>query len=120
MTDVAAPARSARALAFWLVPLGILTLLAIGVLWAIPRPAAACIAISPPPPECAGGDTSVVVPFLVLLVLLDAAIVACGLLVPVARRRLVLGILAGVLGLVFLVGLAATLSAAAPPPVISS
>jgi hypothetical protein len=110
-----APARP-RSLAWWLVPLGIAAVAAIGILWAIPRPAQACILIYPAPPECAtGGDPSTVIPFLVLVVALYAAIVTCALLVPARRRPLVLGLLAGALGLVFLVGLATTLSAAQQP-----
>jgi hypothetical protein len=118
--DNSAPAGTAtarpRSLAWWLVPTGILAVLAIGVLWSLPRPAQACIAIYPTPPEClTGGDPSGVVPFLVLIVLVYAAIVTCGLLVPPHRRALVLGLLAGGLGLVILVGVATTLAASAAP-----
>ena len=113
------PTRPTRSLAWWFAPLGVFAALAIGILWAIPRPAQACIMIYPTPPECAtGGDPSTVIPFLVLIVALFAAIVTCGLLVPVRLRALVLGLLAGGLGLVVLVGLATTLAAAAPQPTI--
>lgn len=105
--------RAARSLAWWLAPLGAFAVIAIGILWAIPRPAEACIMIYPAPPECAtGGDPSTVIAFMVILVALYAAIVTCGLLIPFARRPLVLGLLAGAMGLVFLVGLATTLAAA--------
>jgi hypothetical protein len=118
-TDSSAPSTPtarARSLAWWLAPTGILAVLAIGVLWALPRPAQACIAIYPTPPEClTGGDPSGVVPFLVLIVLVYAAIVTCALLVPVGRRALVLGLLSGALGLVVLVGIATTLAGAAAP-----
>ncbi len=88
---------------------------AIGILWAIPRPAEACILIYPAPPECAtGGDPSTVIPFLVLIVGLYAAVVTCALLIPVRLRPLVLGLLAGGMGLIFLIGLATTLAAAQP------
>lgn len=106
----------ARSLAWWLAPTGVLAVLAIGILWAIPRPAQVCIAIYPPPPECAtGGDPSTVIPFLVLIVALYAAIVTCALLLPARLRPLVLGLLTGALGFVFLVGLAVTLAAASGP-----
>lgn len=105
--------RAVRSLAWWLAPLGAFAVLAIGILWAIPRPAEACIMIYPAPPECAtGGDPSTVIAFMVILVALYAAIVTCGLLIPARYRRLVLGLLAGAMGLVFLVGLATTLAAA--------
>lgn len=109
------PARH-RSLAWWLAPTGVLTLIAIGVLWAIPRPAQACILIYPPPPECAtGGDPSAVIAFLVLIVAIYAAIVTSALLIPARLRALVLGVLSGALGLVILIGLAATLAASAGP-----
>lgn len=114
--ETPAPARP-RSIAWWLAPAGVFALLAIGVLWAIPKPASVCIAIYPPPPECAVGDPSTVLPFLVLLVLLYAALVTCALLVPARHRALVLGLLSGALGLVALVGLAVTLAAATPSPV---
>lgn len=118
-TDSTAPDSAAahpRPLAWWLVPTGILAVLAIGVLWALPRPAQACIAIYPAPPEClTGGDPSGVIPFLVLIVLAYAAIVTCALLVTSHRRTLVLALLSGALGLVVLVGLAATLAAGSTP-----
>ena len=110
---VAAPARSN---VFWLLPTGLFALAAIGILWALPRPASACIAIYPAPPECAIGDTSVVIPFLVLIVFLYAAIVACAVLVT-RSRTLVLGILTGALGLLFLIGLATVLGAATTGPI---
>jgi hypothetical protein len=109
------PTRTPRPLAWWLVPLGVFATVAIGILWAIPRPAQACILIYPAPPECAtDGDPSTVLPFLVLIVALYAAIVTCALLVPVRLRALVLGLLAGGMGLVFLIGLATTLAAQQP------
>ncbi len=117
-TDSPAPDTTARrrSLAWWLAPTGILAVLAIGVLWALPRPAQACIMIYPTPPEClTGGDASGVIPFLVLIVLAYAAIVTCALLVPPHRRALVLGLLTGALGLLVLVGVASTLAAAAAP-----
>lgn len=105
-----------RSLAWWLVPTGVLALGAIGVLWAIPRPAQVCVMIDPPPPACgAGGDPSTVIAFLVLIVAVYAAIVTCALLVPARARALVLGVLSGALGLVALIGLAATLAAVAGP-----
>jgi hypothetical protein len=114
-TAAPAPARP-RSLAWWLAPTGVFAVVAIGVLWAIPRPAQMCIMIYPPPPECAtGGDPSTVIVFLVLIVALYAALVTCALLVPERLRLLVLGLLSGALGLVFLVGLAATLAASAGP-----
>lgn len=97
----------------WFVPLGAFALAAIGILWALPRPAPACIMIYPSPPECATG--AAVLPFLVLIVGFYAAIVTCGLLIPSQRRPLVLGLLAGAMGLVFLIGVATALAAAAPP-----
>jgi hypothetical protein len=116
MTSTPTPAAARRSALRWIAPAAILTVLAIGVLWALPRPARVCIAIYPTPPEClTGGDPSGVIPFLVLLVLLLAAFVTCALLVPARRRALVLGLLAGALALVFLVGVAVTLSAAAGP-----
>jgi hypothetical protein len=112
-TTAPAPSRP-RSLAWWLAPTGVFAVVAIGILWAIPRPAQACILIYPPPPECAtGGDPSTVIVFLVLIVALYAAIVTCALLVPARLRLLVLGLLSGGLGLVFLIGLAATLAASA-------
>lgn len=113
MTAPAVPAVPAkgRSLLAWLLPSGLLTLAAIGILWALPRPPMPCIMIYPAPPECANGDTSVVMPFLVILVLLYAALVACAVLLTKARP-LVLGLLTGALGLTFLVGLVAVLSAA--------
>jgi hypothetical protein len=114
-TTAPAPSRD-RSLAWWLAPTGVFAVVAIGILWAIPRPAEACIAIYPPPPECAtGGDPSTVIAFLVLIVALYAAIVTSAFLVPPRLRVLVLGLLAGALGLVFLVGLAATLAVSAGP-----
>ena len=105
-----------RSLAWWLAPLGVFAVVAIGILWAIPRPAQACILIYPAPPECAtGGDPSIVIPFLVLLVAFYAAIVTCALLLPARLRPLVLGLLAGGMGLVFLIGLATTLAAGQQP-----
>lgn len=110
-------ANPARSLLAWLAPTGLFAIVGIGILWAIPRPAQVCIAIYPPPPECAtGGDPSTVLPFLVLLVALYAAIVTCALLLPARLRPLVLGLLTGALGLVFLVGLAVTLAAASVSP----
>ena len=117
-TDRPAPesAVRSRSVAWWLVPTGVLAVLAIGILWALPRPGQACIAIYPTPPEClTGGDPSGVIPFLVLIVLVYAAIVTCALLVPAARRTLVLGLLSGGLALVILVGVATTLAAASGP-----
>lgn len=114
-TPTPAAARS-RSLAWWLAPTGVFAAAAIGILWAIPRPAPVCIMIYPTPPECAtGGDPSTVIAFLVLIVALYAAIVTCALLVPARLRPLVLGLLAGGLGLLFLAGLATTLAAAAAP-----
>ena len=117
MTSTDQPtAAGTRSVAWWLLPTGILALLAIGVLWALPRPAQACIAIYPTPPEClTGGDPSGVIPFLVLIVLVYAAIVTSALLVPAHRRALVLGLLTGALGLLVLIGVASTLAAAATP-----
>ena len=118
MTAVATetPTRTPRSLVWWLAPIGVFAVVAIGILWAIPRPAEACILIYPAPPECAtGGDPSGVIPFLVLIVVLYAAIVTCALLIPARLRPLVLGLLAGGLGLIFLIGLAATLGAAQQP-----
>lgn len=112
----ATPTPTRRSLAWWLAPTGLLAVVAIGILWAIPRPAQACIMIYPAPPECAtGGDPSTVIAFLVLIVALYAAIVTCALLIPARLRPLVLGLLSGALGLVFLVGLAVTLAAAQQP-----
>jgi hypothetical protein len=99
---------------FWALPTGLFTLAAIGVLWALPRPTPPCIAIYPAPPECAVGDASIVIPFLVLLVVVYAAIVACAVLVT-RSRTLVLGILSGALGLVFLIGIATVLGATSGP-----
>jgi hypothetical protein len=114
-TTAPAPTRD-RSLAWWLAPTGVFAVVAIGILWAIPRPAQVCIMIYPPPPECAtGGDASTVIVFLVLIVALYAALVTCALLVPPRLRPLVLGLLSGALGLVFLVGLAATLAASSGP-----
>jgi len=114
-TPAPTPARQ-RSLAWWLAPTGVLAVIAIGVLWAIPRPAQACILIYPAPPECAtGGDPSTVIAFLVLIVAIYAAIVTCALLIPARLRALVLGLLSGALGLVILIGLAATLAASAGP-----
>lgn len=108
----ATPGPSARSLALWLAPAGALTLLAIGILWAIPRPAPVCIEIYPVPPEClTGGDPSTIMPALVLLVLGYAALVASALLVRGRFRALVLGLECGVLALVFLIGLLAALAA---------
>ncbi len=109
------PAATRRSNVLWLLPTGLFALAAIGILWALPRPASPCILIYPAPPECAVGDTSVVIPFLVLIVLAYAAIVACAVLVT-RSRTLVLGILTGVLGLLFLIGLATVLGAASSGP----
>ncbi len=106
----------ARSNVLWLLPTGLFALAAVGILWALPRPASACIAIYPAPPECAAADTSVVIPFLVLIVFAYAAIVACAVLVT-RSRTLVLGILTGVLGLLFLIGLATVVAAARPGPI---
>lgn len=110
------PTRTPRSLAWWLTPLGVFAVVAIGILWAIPRPEQLCPLIYPAPPECAtGGDASSVIPFLVLIVALYAAIVTCALLIPVRLRPLVLGLLAGALGLIFLIGLATTIATAQQP-----
>jgi hypothetical protein len=111
------PAAPSRANALWLLPTGLFALAAIGILWALPRPVTPCIAIYPIPPECAVGDTSVVIPFLVLIVLLYAAIVASAVLVT-RSRAVVLGILTGALGVLFLIGLMTVLIAADPGQVI--
>src|SRR5688500_15544162 len=114
-TTAPAPPRH-HPLLWWLAPAGVFAVVAIGILWAIPRPADACIAIYPPPPECAtGGDPTTVIVFLVLIVALYAAIVTCALLIPARQRPLVLGVLSGALGLVFLIGLATALAASAGP-----
>jgi len=113
-TSVSAPATRSNVL--WLLPTGLFALAAIGILWALPRPATPCILIYPAPPECAVGDTSVVIPFLVLIVVAYAALVACAVLVT-RPRGVVLGILTGVLGLLFLIGLATVLAAADPGPI---
>lgn len=105
-----------RSHVLWLLPTGLFSLAAIGILWALPRPVSACIAIYPAPKECAVGDTSVVIPFLVLLVFAYAAIVACAVLVT-RHRTLVLGILSGALVLLFVIGLATVLAAASPGPI---
>lgn len=110
------PAMSAALNVWWLLPSGLFSLLAIGILWALPRPIAPCIAIYPPPEDCGASDTSVVLPFLVLIVFTYAAIVACALLVT-RPRGVVLGILTGFLGLLFLIGLVTVLAAADPGPV---
>ena len=114
MTTPAPAESSRRSLLLWLLPTGLLALAAIGILWALPRPAVPCIAIYPPPPECAAGDPSVILPFLVIIVLLYAALVACALLVTRARA-LVLGLLTGALALVFVIGVLTALSAARGP-----
>lgn len=116
-TEAPAPTTARHhSLAWWLAPAGVLALLAVGVLWAIPRPSEACILIYPPPPECAtGGDPSMVIAFLVLIVAIYAAIVTSALLIPARLRALVLGLLCGALGLVVLIALAATLAASAGP-----
>lgn len=115
MTDTApAAAPASRSLLTWLLPTGLFALVAIGILWALPRPSVPCIAIYPPPPECAAGDTSVIIPFLVLIVLLYAAIVACALLLR-RGRGVVLGLLSGALGLVAAVGVLSALTAASGP-----
>jgi len=106
----------ARSNLLWLLPTGLFALAAIGILWALPRPVSACIAIYPAPEYCGASDTSVVIPFLVLIVFVYAAIVACAALVT-RPRGVVLGILTGVLGLVFLIGLATVLAAADPGPI---
>lgn len=112
-TPAALASPTPRSIALWLAPAGALTALAIGILWAIPRPAPVCIEIYPVPPEClTGGDPTTIMPALVLLVLLYAALVASTLLVRGRYRALVLGLECGALGLVFLVGLVAALSAA--------
>ncbi|WP_395639134.1 hypothetical protein [Pseudolysinimonas sp.] len=113
-------ARSPRPLGWWLAPLGVFAVVAIGTLWAIPRPAEACIMIYPAPPECAtGGAPTALIPFLVLIVGLYAAIVTCALLIPARLRPLVLGVLAGAMALVFLIGLASALAAAQQPQIFS-
>jgi len=109
-------APTARSNVLWLLPSGLFALAAIGILWALPRPVAACIAIYPAPDNCGAGDTSVVIPFLVLIVFAYAAIVACALLV-IRPRGVVLGILTGVLALLFLIGLATVIAAADPGPI---
>lgn len=114
-TATPAPVRS-RSLAWWLAPTGLIAVIAIGILWAIPRPAQACIMIYPTPPECAtGGDPTTVIAVMVLIVALYAAIVTCALLIPARLRPLVLGLLAGALALVILIGLATTLAASQSP-----
>jgi hypothetical protein len=116
VTPIPTSAIPARSNLLWLLPTGLFALAAIGILWALPRPVAACIAIYPAPENCGAGDTSVVIPFLVLIVFAYAAIVACAVLVT-RPRGLVLGILTGVLGLLFLIGLATVLAAADPGPI---
>lgn len=111
----AAPTVPSRSNVLWLLPTGLFALAAIGILWALPRPVSACIAIYPPPESC-GGDTSVVIPFLVLIVFAYAALVTCAVLVTRARV-VVLGILTGVLGLLFLIGLATVVAATDPGPI---
>jgi hypothetical protein len=113
------PTPDRRALLWWLLPTGVVAVLAIGILWSLPRPAQVCIAIYPPPPEClTGGDPTGVIVFLVLIVLVYAALVTCALLVPARRRTLVLGLLSGALALVILVGVATTLAAGTAGPVL--
>jgi len=116
VTPTPTPAGPARSNVLWLLPSGLFALAAIGILWALPRPASACIAIYPAPENCGAGDTSVVIPFLVLIVFAYAAIVACAVLVT-RPRGVVLGILTGVLALLFLIGLATVLAAADPGPI---
>lgn len=114
MSTTIAPVRPA--LTRWIIPAGIGLLLAIGVLWAIPVDRI-CIAIDPPPPECRHAAASG--PALVgsvLLVFGYAALVVCALLLPGRRRPLVLGILSGALGVVFLVSLLAALAGAGSGP----
>lgn len=106
-----------RPIAWWLGPTGVLAVLAIGILWSLPRPMPMCPAIYPAPPECFVGDSSGVLPFLVLIVLIYAAIVTCALLVPAHRRTLVLVLLTAALALLTLVGIATTLAAAPPGPI---
>lgn len=116
MTTAAPVSTPPRSLVWWLAPTAILAVIAIGVLWAIPRPAEQCILIYPAPEECAtGGDPTTVIAFLVLIVGLYAAIVTCALLIPARLRPLVLGLLSGALGLVILIGLATALAASAGP-----
>lgn len=112
MSTTNAPVRPA--LARWIIPAGVGLLLALGVLWSIPVERY-CAAIYPPPPECAGPAASG--PALVgsvILVFGYAALVVCALLLPARLRPLVLGILSGVLGLVFLVTLLAVLNGGGP------
>lgn len=109
--------RDRPALVRWILPVGVGLLLAIGVLWSIPAPEV-CILIYPAPPGCGEGGGSVTGPAVVgsiTLVFGYAAFVACALLLPARRRPLVLGILGGVLALVFLVSLVAALSGSAQP-----
>jgi len=113
MTDTS-PAPASRALLIWLLPTGLLALAAIGILWALPRPTPMCAAIYPAPPGCSAGDPSVVMPFLVIIVLLYAAIVACALLLT-RGRSLTLGLLTGGLVLVFAVGALAALTSVGAP-----
>jgi hypothetical protein len=116
VTPTPTPTTPARSNVLWLLPTGLFALAAIGILWALPRPVSACIAIYPAPENCGAGDTSVAIPFLVLIVFAYAAIVACAVLVT-RPRGVVLGILTGVLGLLFLVGLVTVLAAADPGPI---
>lgn len=96
----------------WIIPVGLGVLLAIGVLWSIPAPEW-CPAVYPGDPDCGRGPADAAVIGSVLLVFGFAAFVTCALLVSPRRRPLVLGILAGGLGLIVLVSAMAALQSGA-------
>ena len=48
VTPTPPPAVSPRSNVFWLLPTGLFALAAIGILWALPRPATPCLLIYPP------------------------------------------------------------------------
>lgn len=117
MVDPVPPVeRRDRGKLLWLATTGAGAILAIGILWSLRAEATLCPAIYPSPPNCGvdGGVGLALVP-MVLIVFGYAAIFACVELVAPRWRTLVLALLAGALGLIFVVGVVVVLASGATP-----
>lgn len=99
----------------WLVPSGILTLIALGVLWAVRPEWGYCI--DGTRSVCQGGNSDwIAIAGGIGMIVAYAALTVVAFTMTSVRRTLVLSILTGLVGVVFLVALAASLSPGAPIP----